>query len=88
MWGHADSAYPDQNLDPLNYGWKAENDHYAIDWYSGPSIPEYLFDEEDVHERVDDGTNDQPDFITDCDDFVDVNSEKPWSDDSESDTEV
>lgn len=47
VWGNADSAHPGESLDPQNFGWKEKDGYYDFDWYSGPSMPDDLFDEED-----------------------------------------
>ncbi|XP_041362193.1 uncharacterized protein LOC121378189 [Gigantopelta aegis] len=88
VWGHADSSHPDQGLDPLNYGWKDKNGCYVPDWFSGPAVPDYLFLKGNVSERAVDLGNDQPDLAAEFDDVHDASSELPWSDDSESETEM
>ena len=67
-------------MDPLDYGWKDTNGHYAPGWFSGPAMPDYLFHEGNVMgEMSEDSENDHPDLTTE---FDDAYSEPPWSDDS------
>jgi len=89
VWGNADSAHPGQGLDPLNYGWKDKNGYYAPDWFSGPAVPNYFFEEEEVEDESSvDPESDQPDLATEFDDADYSSSELSWSDDSESETEI
>ncbi len=51
VWGNADSAQPGERLDPRNFGWKEKDGCYDPDWYSGPSMPDDLLEEEDDEEQ-------------------------------------
>lgn len=85
LWGNADSPHPGHGLDPLNYGWKEKNRYYTPDWFVGPAIPDDLFQEGELEEdSMEDLHSDQPDV----DNADDSSSELPWSDDSESETEI
>jgi len=85
VWGNADSAHPGEGLDPLNYGWKDKNGDYAPDWFSGPALPDYLFQE---RELLDEDPVDQPDLATEFNDADDFNSDLAWSEDSDSESEM
>lgn len=86
LWGNADLPHPGNGLDPLQYGWKDKNGCYTPDWFSGPSIPDDLF-EEGSDDSVEDQSG-QPDEAIAFDNADDSNSELAWSDDSESETEI
>jgi hypothetical protein len=90
IWGQADSPHPGLGLDPLNYGWKDKNGYYTPDWFLGPAVPDELFQEGGQDdETTDDVQNDQQDMPdTDFDDVDDSSAELPWSEDSESETEI
>ena len=51
IWGNADSAEPNPDLDPLKYGWKVENKHYIPEWFQGNAVPESLFKEVSASEN-------------------------------------
>lgn len=88
IWGNADSTHPDQDLDPLLYGWKDERGHYAPDWFPGPAEPDILFEGDHQSERSG-NTEDygQHEDFDDADD-VDSSSGPEWSDDSDSESEM
>ena len=75
-------------MDPLKYGWKDKNGCYAPNWFMGPAVPDDLFREGDDSMVLDDLQSDQPVVATAFDDAEDSSSELPWSDDSESETEI
>lgn len=54
IWGNADSTQPDQDLDPLQYGWKDENGHYILDWFPGPAVLDHLFEDVSVSDNTED----------------------------------
>jgi len=89
IWGNADSPQPGDGLDPLDYGWKEKNGCYVPIWFSGPTLPDHLFEEgeqeEDNTTPVDPGNNELDIEYADADDSV---SEPPWSDDSDSETDI
>ena len=87
MWGGADLADPSQDLNPMDYGWNDQNGYYIPDWFSGPTLPDYLFYEGDVDGSTEDPQNDQSDLITESD-FDDASSECSWTNDSESEMET
>ena len=73
-------------MDPLNNGWKENNDYYTPDWFFGPALPGYLFRE---GEREEDSIEDhQSDVVTVFENYEDSNSENAWNDDSESKPEI
>lgn len=84
IWGKANLPQPAHHLDPLDYGWKEENGCYVPIWFTGPSLPEDLFEEEvDKTPAV---GNDEQD--TEYDDAEDSFSEPSWSDDSDSEADI
>ena len=58
VWGNADSVNPPENLDPRDFGWKEKDGGYDFNWYSGPSMPDGLFNEDETQ-------NDDVDFKND-----------------------
>lgn len=92
VWGNADSAHPGENLDPRNFGWKEKDGCYAPEWFSGPSMPDDLFQGEDEEQEdcVEDCESDDSDFadVFDRDNGINSNSDSAWSDDSESAIEL
>lgn len=90
VWGNADSAHPGENLDPQNFGWKEKDGYYDFDWYSGPSMPDDLFDEEDETQEdyQDQCDSDDLDFTNSEGNGTNSNSDNVWSDDSESEFEI
>ena len=91
VWGNADSAQPGERLDG-NFGWKEKDGCYDPDWYSGPSMPDDLLEEEEDEEQdyVELCESDDLDFANmfDEDNGTNSNSDNVWSDDSESEIEL
>ena len=44
---NADSPHPEENLEPQSFGWKG---CYVLEWFSGPPMPEDLFQEDNERE--------------------------------------
>lgn len=92
LWGSADSPHPGHGLDPLNFGWKEKNGFYVPEWFVGPALPDNLFQEEEQEEQEEGGMEDLQCNIPDADTLLenakDSSFEPPWSDDSDSETEI
>ncbi|XP_014677384.1 PREDICTED: uncharacterized protein LOC106817234 [Priapulus caudatus] len=86
IWGNADSPQPDQDLDPLQYGWKNENRHYVPDWFPGPAEPDNLFCNDHEEESIEIQENEDIDDIPTDDSGTDSGPE--WSDNSDSESEA
>jgi hypothetical protein len=85
IWTNADTEQPDEDLDPLQYGWTDDNGHYVPDWFSGPAVPDNLFDDVSVTENDDTEDDGQTKDMDDTIDIDDLSSGPEWSDDSDSD---
>lgn len=77
VWGNADSPYPDQGMNPVDFGWKLNNGFYIPEWFLGPHLPN------DILLEVEDHQSNEPDVEPEVDD-----SELPWSDDSECENDM
>ena len=84
-WGRADTAHPDNGLDPRNYGWGEKDGVFISEWFEGPDMPEYLFN---GGSESSGNPPDQPDLADfEFHDVEEASSEAPWSDDSDNETE-
>jgi len=43
LWRQANTAYPNQHMSPIHYGWSLKAGLLQPTWYDGPAIPESLF---------------------------------------------
>lgn len=89
LWGAADTAIPDDGVDPQDFGWKETNGCLTPVWFEGPHMPDKVFREVDAVNDDDNGadSDDVGAFANDHDDEaegVDIT----WSDDSESEPEM
>ncbi|KAK4317433.1 hypothetical protein Pmani_011441 [Petrolisthes manimaculis] len=88
VWGNTESAHPDGELDPCDYGWQMKGGNYVPVWFSGPSVPCDLFEDEETtdvaDQEVQNGTED------DVAEYEESNSESEveWNDDSGSEDEL
>ena len=81
LWGRADSSHPGDGLDPLDFGWAEKDGCFVPEWFSGPSIPDIVFEGQNPADYVDQSA----DRATGYDESV---SEPSWSDDSDVELEV
>ena len=88
LCGNTDSSHPGEGFDPLNYGWKDMNGYYAPDWFSGPAIPDHMFEEPVDNSCSEEHENGELDLATEFDDADGSGSDLPLSDGSKSETEV
>ena len=82
IWGKASSPEPAHNLNPLDYGWNEKNGYYVPIWFTGPTLPKDLFEEEgDRTPEV--GNNEQDTEYCDEEDSL-----SEWSDDTDSEADM
>ena len=84
IWGNASSAKPADGLNPLDYGWKEDNGKFVPDWYTGPAMPDELFEGDiiELNENVD------GDAVAEFHYGDASESDTTWSSDEDSGTET
>ena len=75
-------------MNPLDYAWKQKNGRYVSIWFTGPSLPENLFNVKDTTSKsdaVNDGQERQDDEYDAVEDSL---SEPSWSDNSDFEADI
>lgn len=90
LWCNANTASPDQGLSPTDYGWSVKDDLLQPVWFDGPATPSVLFTEENESGSDSDDTIIQTSCGHDGHEGSDIelSDDDPWSEDSDSDSEI
>ena len=81
LWARANTEYPCEGINPLDYGWSLENGMLIPTWFDGPAIPANIFCK--PWER-----NDEEDIMLNEDIESGNENDEQWSGDSDSDDET
>ena len=100
LWSHANTSSPDQGLCPTDYGWEVDGGLLQPTWFDGPAVPDALFCGDDGvnigsyigSEKATIPTR-SGGIVMETDDLdeqvdYDLCEDEPWSEDSDSHTEV